>query len=266
MIGNRLHGRLGNQLFQYAFIFSASKKLNTSFFIDHYLDTFVLDKYFETKAYSSLKNKIRNSFYQRFLSKKWSVSTENKDFSTHNITKKLKNSHFYDGYFQSSLYFEEEEIKREFKITEKWISKFNTEFKTLFDNNKTLVIHIRLTDYTEVNNHMALPIEYYKKALLKVKDITQYQIIVVSDDINLAKEKLKIKDALYCQNKMIIDFQLVMNADALIIANSSFSWWAAYLNQKKEKLIIAPKNWMGYNKNECHPPHILKNLSWQAIV
>ena len=66
------------------------------------------------------------------------------------------------------------------------------------------------------------------------------------------------------ENSEIIDFQLIMNADIAIIANSSFSWWAAYLNAKEHKIVYAPKYWLGFKVDKEIPEKIM-SVNWNWI-
>jgi hypothetical protein len=91
---------------------------------------------------------------------------------------------------------------------------------------------------------MMLPVSYYEKSLEKIED---YKIIFVGDNISFAKEHFShIPNSTFEQNDAIVDFQIILNADIAIIANSSFAWWAAWLNPNPNKKIIAPKYWVGF--------------------
>ncbi|MFT5984151.1 MAG: hypothetical protein ACI9RM_002611, partial [Ulvibacter sp.] len=142
-------------------------------------------------------------------------------------------------YFQSNLFFKDcvEVIKKEFTLAKKYVDEFNDIYKEVLEKNKIVVIHMRLTDY--INNGWDLPISYYKSCLDRISNLEEYKVFVVSDDIDLAKKKIDYKGALHFQeNSEIIDFQLLQHADIAIIPNSSFSWWAAYLNNKPNKVVL----------------------------
>jgi len=66
-----------------------------------------------------------------------------------------------------------------------------------------------------------------------------------------------VENALFANNDMITDFQIIMNADACIISNSSFAWWAAYLNSKKDKKIYCPEHWLGFKIKREYPENII---------
>ena len=107
-----------------------------------------------------------------------------------------------------------------------------------------------------------LPIDYYKQAyneILKKESIDK--CFIFSDDIEWAKLNLSfLPNSTFIssieQNKDIVDFVLMQSCKHNIIANSSFSWWAAYLNSNPNKIVIAPKRWFNqvdYNTKDLFP-------------
>ena len=110
-------------------------------------------------------------------------------------------------------------------------------------------MHIRRTDYVTSNGyHPVQSIEYYKNAL---DIIGGYEsLYVFSDDINWCKSNLRFKDMTFVQNSEDIDDLWMMSlCKNNIIANSSFSWWGAWLNDNPNKKIISPKMWFGEQTN-----------------
>ena len=133
---------------------------------------------------------------------------------------------------------------------------------------------MRLTDYKLSGNDflggqdLTLPFSYYKFCLNQIlKTNSIEKIIVISDDVEKCKEIFKEFEKvniMYEENTEIIDFQLIMNADYLILSNSSFSWWGAYLNNKKQK-VYAPKYWLGFHKKFSYPLEITEGLDWDIV-
>ncbi len=115
MIAIYLQGLLGNQLSQYAFALSLSKKLKTSFFMDDTYQHLIINKYFELSSYSPIKSKINRFLFGK---NKLVVEIENtKSYKTN--SRLLDNDHcFYKGYFQSEFYFRDiyNQLKKEFQI------------------------------------------------------------------------------------------------------------------------------------------------------
>jgi hypothetical protein len=90
-------------------------------------------------------------------------------------------------------------------------------------------------------------------------------VVFVSDDIEFAKKTFGLNTNYYFeQNDEITDFQILLNAQELVIANSSFSWWAAWLNRQNNKVVYAPKYYLGFKVNKYYPAGINVN-DWNWI-
>ena len=115
------------------------------------------------------------------------------------------------------------------------------------ENN--ISIHIRRTDYVTSNGyHPVQSIEYYKQAIEIIGDYDN--IFVFSDDINWCKENLKFDNMIFVDgNDDVEDMWLMSICNHNVIANSSFSWWGAWLNNNPDKKVIAPNNWFGSQTN-----------------
>lgn len=146
-----------------------------------------------------------------------------------------KDGTYIHGFFQTDKYFEgfEDKVKEWFKI------------EPLVIEENTCYIHLRGTDYYK--GWPYLPVQYYAGAMHEMfKFEPRIKFKVVTDDRKAAKEYFPEFEVI--SGNDVFDFTLMMSADHLIIANSSYSWWAAYLNENA-KIIMAPKRWFNYNKN-----------------
>ena len=105
-------------------------------------------------------------------------------------------------------------------------------------------VHVRRGDYTKLQDHHPLcTVEYYEKAMAMFKD---HSFLVFSNDIEWCKENIKGPRVMYSEEESAAkDLQLMASCDHNIIANSSFSWWGAWLNDNQNKKVIAPSNWFG---------------------
>lgn len=260
MIVVDLEGRLGNQMFQYAFAQNVAKKKNTRFLLNPVYNN-ELVQYFTLDVlthglYSRVGLRL-NSFllkkiltYQMIIQNGWQNQV------------KIEDNIHYKGFFQSESFFQENRniVVKSLSIKRKWTDLFQEKYGELFSKNKTLVIHLRRTDYIDYGSerlggkNLCLPITYYTNSLSKVNNLDDYTIICISDDIEFAREHLpREKEIFFESNNVIIDFQLMLNADIVIMANSSFAWWAGYLNSKSNKIIFSPKYWLGFKKNVEYP-------------
>lgn len=237
-----LSGGLGNQMFQYAYgrkLTLIEKKeviFNTSFFKQNKTDTprpFLLNK-FTIDPSSQFKN-INESFCKKFFKKVYSKITGKYDL------------------FQSEKYFKEikDVIRNEFTLKDP-LSPTAQELKDrIVSSNNPISLHVRRGDYVsnfKTNQyHGTCTIDYYEKAVEIIKGkIQSPTFFIFSDDIEWVKENLKIEDAVYVSNPLLTECEeliLMSTCSHHIIANSTFSWWGAWLNPNNDKIVIAPKKW-----------------------
>ena len=159
---------------------------------------------------------------------------------------------YYRGYWQSYKYFESisQIVKSHFVFPSFTESKNITMYSFIESNkNRTVSIHVRMGDYV---NHKSLgevcTLDYYRKAILKIEEKIQNPIyIIFSNDIVWCKENFKLSNVEFVDwnsgELSFRDMQLMSLCNNNIIANSSFSWWGAFLNSNKYKTVIAPKTW-----------------------
>ena len=115
-----------------------------------------------------------------------------------------------------------------------------------YDINDYCYIHFRGGDYKNIEQYY-LPIQYYENAIKHITSIKKgIKFIIITDDVVEATKFFPNYEII--NNDMEIDFYLLTKAKYLIIPNSSFSWWACWLNVISE-IIIAPNRWFNYNKN-----------------
>ena len=239
----KIKGGLGNQLFQYAYgrkLTLVDKKyiiFDTSFFNKKSKDTdrpFLLNKF---NIDPSIEFNNKKEFLVTFLFK--------------NIISKITGNH---GFYQSENYFKpiEKVIRKEFTLKEPLSPIAQDISNQILDNENSVSIHIRRGDYVldkETNiHHGTCELDYYKKAIEYIKDKIQSPVFFIfSDDIQWSKENIKEENSFFISSPEIKDYEeliIMSNCRHQIIANSSFSWWAAWLNQNPDKIVIAPQKWL----------------------
>ena len=165
------------------------------------------------------------------------------------------------GYFQSARYFNHRrpEILELFTDYKQDILK-SLRLKLDLLPGKKIALHIRRADYLKLQHtHNVLPMTYYKNAVNILKkslgaDYKDYMYLVFSDDTDWCKKQTFLKklpdvhfvedsDALTKGPVEVFQLYLMSMCDHNIIANSSFSWWGAYLNENPNKIVVAPKIW-----------------------
>ena len=268
MFGLKIQGRLGNQLFQYAYARVLAQKFHTSFFFLSY-KYFYVNRYFEIKADSYFNNLLKGVFF--YIRNGFSVKEIMEDQFQHPDANLMleQDRAIYNGFYQSALYHHSQMadlIKEELTIK----PAFRINIKDFVENERpNIVVHVRRTDYVTFGGdhvggiNLTLPLEYYQRAL-ELLPVDTCNVIFLSDDMDFVKENLHAPNAIYAgKNSEITDFQLIMQADYLVLANSSFSWWGAYLN-KTAKKIISPKYWLGIKIHKEYPVGIV-HPAWTAI-
>jgi hypothetical protein len=162
------------------------------------------------------------------------------------ISYKFENNLYIEGHFQSEKYFihNKEKILDLFEPTQNIKDYIFSKYGELLNKN-TVSLHIRRGDYlVSQDHHPICSLDYYEDCLNELSDIDN--ILVFSDDKEYAKKAFTQKNVVIIQDeKDYIDLYLMSMCKHNIIANSSFSWWAAWLNKNKDKKVFAPKNWFG---------------------
>lgn len=236
MIITKLQGGLGNQLFQWAVSKRLSLKYNTEY-------------YFETSYFRNSNQGIVSRFELELTNLKLDIKESSIKLPVVNDNFKFQNipdNSFLDGYWQSEKYFIdcENEIRNDLEIPKDIYSYIIHKYTIL--NKNTVSLHIRRGDYTNLQHiHPLQTIEYYKNAYDIISD-ESINVLVFSDDINWCKENIKFDNITYIEGETnIVDMYIISLCTHNIIANSSFSWWGAWLNNNENKKVIAPLNWFG---------------------
>lgn len=240
-------GRLGNQLFQIASTIGIAKKNEMAYVFP------------EQPWFKYLQNPPRS--IEAILPLKWQG-----ELNHHYDDYKLDTDVDYDlhGFFQSPKYWQhcENFILQTFEPKSELVEKIKFKYPVISEDNNTVSVHIRRTDYlTQPENFVDLSVsDHYKKAKEHFGDNATF--VFFSDDIAWTKNEIGRKQDRHFQfiqdNDPIIDLFLMSHCKHNIIANSSFSWWAAYLNKNKNKKVIYPKNWFG--------PHLAKDHSIKDMM
>ena len=269
MIGVKIQGRLGNQLFQIAFASVLAKRLNTGYYLCrkpwrgvmalNYFDVAGLNRF-------SFLLKFLIGHFLRILGILKPVEISN-DISVEKQSALFTNNAYYIGFFQSEKYYTgyEKYVQELFTIKVKYQQLFESSMGEFMRRKKNIAVHIRRGDYlNQEGENISLSLTYYKKSLAQIADLQNYNVIFVSDDIEWVKQQFtEFPDALFCSNHFMVDLQILMHADILVLANSSFSWWGAYLN-KKNAVVYAPYYWLG-NKDKGTSPKDILCHNWIGI-
>lgn len=241
-------GGLGNQLFQIATSYVYSLRNKKNFYISKIWDGLSNDRpsYWDSLLFNLKQNLINNEDIPNPC-----IVYKEKNFS-HNEIPFISRDIKLEGYFQSEKYFMEyrDEILSLFSLHENMIPKID-----MSDDTIKIAIHVRRGDYLKYPSiHITMTKEYYTKAKQIIEEKLGFvpNYYYFSDDIEYTKEMFKndIKptDKFISGYKDYEELYIMSQCNHFIIANSTFSWWGAYLSSKESedsKMVICPNPWFG---------------------
>ncbi|MFO0971602.1 MAG: alpha-1,2-fucosyltransferase [Candidatus Saccharimonadales bacterium] len=274
MIVVRIMGGHSNQLFQYAIgrklanIHNTELVLDLSWFEEAHPDS---PRDFEIDCYNLKATTVKNltkfnvvdprqgvskkdALLRKLgLSKKlWMHYEEGQGF--HASFKDIPNNSVLIGFWQTEKYFKDlrKELLAEITTTDP-LSKKNADYIKKIENCDAVALHFRRGDYVTNENyskfHGVLGVDYYKKAVKHLQKTTKsknLKLFIFSNDISWCEKNLTfdLPTTFISGNKKGSDDMNVMrHCKHFVMANSSFSWWGAWLSDHKSKIVVAPKNW-----------------------
>jgi hypothetical protein len=250
MIYLNLKGGLGNMMFQIATTkaISLSKKTDYSFpnLHSHINYLSVENTYNPNVNYCSEYSDLPFLINTNTTKPSSPIPTISYPFHFENISIPTSNI-IIDGFFQSEKYFENhrKEILELFLPDQKIKNYIENKYSNLL-SEKTTSIHVRRGDYIRnSSHHFVQDINYFNQSINVVNPTTD-KYVIFSDDIEWCKLNFKGEKFVFIENeKDYIELYLMSMCSNNIISNSSFSWWGAWLNQNKHKIVVGPKNWFG---------------------
>lgn len=278
----RISGGLGNQMFQYAAGLAISLHNNAEFLLDlsffkkcdfgdtkrdFYLNNFNISGNIAKDsdiAGIGLPNMTKKDILSKSKRKLFRITEYFKPIYRKKIIiepyfhfcpdiLKIKKNCYLSGVWQSEKYFKNIKniIRKEFTLKNEPNIELTNWIKIINKYN-SISLHIRRGDYINSQKtnqfHGVCSLSYYYSAIEKILSrVTNPYFFIFSDDIDWAKNNLKIKSpAIFAGGNGIADYEeliLISKCKHNIIANSSFSWWGAWLNENKDQIVISPKEW-----------------------
>lgn len=262
-----LAGGLGNQLFMYAAGKALAYRNNTKFFLDtesgfrddlRYQRKYSLDIFNVNFKHFTICN-FEDTIAKRLINKIGPLQCRN--VLSEKKVKSLQNVHIdkpvqLKGYWQSEDYFKDQwsYLSRDLEYTKALTYETAKILENIHSSTPSVAVHIRKLDYRHV-----LPASYYLRAVKHLKDTFEDAHYLIFAD---SYEGISL-DLFSGLNNTVVrtgdnheDFFLMSSCSHQIIANSTYSWWAAYLNKNSSKIVISPKRCRSQVKT---PP------SWQLI-
>lgn len=239
---NRLgsNGRLGNQMFQYAGLRGIAANMKFDWVVP-YPENYGDSNYGLFDCFKMTNVKPENFGMVSGNSIATGCFHFNEDF----FNNCPDNINLHD-YFQSEKYFKhiENEIREDFTFKEEVLSPCK---EMILQVDNPIALHVRRTDYlTNSENHPPCGIDYYQRALEHFGN--DRNVIVFSDDSKWCSEQEVFSDDRFLISENTdnrVDLCLMSLCNDFIIANSSYSWWGAWLSKNKNKKVIAPIQWFG---------------------
>ncbi len=274
MIIAKIIGGLGNQMFQLAFAEVMRQIHQTNLYLDISDYVYYPDRQYDMDCFETNFTFVKPAQLRRFREaagrrqkiEKWISQMRNgqgqilKEKEEHQfrfnakILKKYTKDLYVIGYWQSYRYFidYQEDIRKIFTFRQPLNARNQAVLHQIGDEFQTVALHVRRGDYVQdktVNQvHGVCSMAYYQKAIEVIhQKIANPYFIIFSDDITWCKSAIKTGfSQLFIDypNKNWEDMQLMSLCKHQIIANSSFSWWGAWLNQNPEKVVVAPQKWL----------------------
>lgn len=281
----KFNGGLGNQMFQYAFACALEDKFNADIFFDFsFFEDIKLHDNFTTRVFEldvfnlsfkpagkeeldkvkrpNIESKVKKNL-AKFFPQKYGINYI-REKNAYVFDENLLNSpyfFYYEGYFQNEKYFKHlrAALLKKFSLKVPLDERNQAVLDKILETSSTS-IHIRRGDYVNLEStskiHGICSLEYYGKAIEYVaKRVKNPHFFLFSDDIEWVIKNLKpaypftVVD--FNQGKGWFDLNLMKHCKHNITANSSFSWWGAWLNENPEKIVIAPKKWT-LQKQKCN--------------
>lgn len=244
MIEVTLKGRMGNNLFQYAVCRSVAEKNGYDWFIHEkdWLGKSLFNVSFGGRGGADITREFIEGEH-RYHPEVWDIED-----GTRLV-----------GYFQSEKYFDHMKVRKWFKLWPDIDAEIFIEHHPL---DEYCYINLRGTDVKELGCQK-LSRDYYTQAIEIMKIMKpDIKFVVVTDDIPFGQEYFPEYEV--TSNTVRMDFTLLNRAKWVILANSTFSWWAAWLNQNN--FVIAPQGWLNVNINKWETiPHDIKVNRWNWI-
>ena len=249
-------GGLGNQMFQYAYVLALRQRGLRVAMDTSYYDFFKMHNGYELENVFGIKEFLINKqgFHMYWLR----VLNKYRPSCLYTYDKLLfeKNAlefprHYIFGYWQDERYFSgvEEQVRRLFEFH--GIDENNKRIADEMKGENSVSLHIRRGDYAQFGMSLVGE-DYYRKAIDRIKSQVEAPIFYIfSDDMREAENMAKSMNLSYklmCHNReenSYKDMFLMSQCKHNIIANSSFSWWGAWLNSNPKKMVIAPERWDG---------------------
>lgn len=244
--------QFGSQMSQYAGLYSVAKKLNFEI------------KLFEEFIHDFRGVKLFDAF--NLINQRCSISDVSPNIQKYILKESIIDSDVFSidsnvnwdiqGWFHLYHYWHEyrSDLLDIFKFKQEIYDQAKLNLDTIRNQEQYPIVslHVRRGDYLQVAS-LNLTLDYYSEAIsIFLEKFPYFKLLVFSDDIDWCKEYIVGENVFYSEhNSNYVDMCMMTMCDHNIIANSTFSWWGAYLNQNVDKIVVCPKNYIGPSDPEA---------------
>jgi hypothetical protein len=247
------HGYVGNQMFQYASLMGIAET-NKMEYRTH------IPSWNEGTFTPHIWEEFQLSARPLTQTPQFRVAETNHCYNTQYENLKPNTDIF--GYFQTEKYFEniKEKVQAEFAFKTETLRECAEYISSVQEGKELVGVHVRRGDYVDLPDfHPVCTKEYYEEAIKRFPDHT---FIVVSNDHDWCEENLEMNT--FKGSSAFADMCMLSLTQHNIIANSSFSWWGAWLNKNPKKKVVAPKRWFGTSLEDKDLSDLIPE-GWEAI-
>lgn len=271
MIISRIDGGLGNQMFQYAYGLYLARRADAEYFLDvssyekhpqhgYLLDHFQIDaEVLPANLSAKVPRKYRSSASKvSWLQDGFGLRTlrrhKERDFGFQTSHLEAGNNRYLVGYWQSEQFFPgmRDELLKQFAVRRDLTAK-SQEIGVRMAEGNSIALHVRRGDYVTSQSAAAiyehLSVNYYHRCLQTwASEQDRPEVYIFSNDIAWCREQFQLEYPTHFVDHTSVDtafedLWMMQQAACLVMANSTFSWWAAWLNQRPEHQVIAPSRW-----------------------
>ena len=253
-------GRLGNQMFQFAALKGIARHRGFEYCFPPTKNT---NEWTDHQLFNSFKFGSTSQLNVQFIDSDRPIVMEETFFFNEKLFNECPDLISLQGFFQTEKYFKHirDELLKDFEFRDEILEPAQ---KTMSYWKNPIALHIRITDYTTNPNHTALSMDYYEKALSEFDESSE--VIIFSDEPQWCmKQKLFESDRFMISEtgNNYMDMCLMTLCSGHIIANSSFSWWGAWLSSSQK--VVAPSGWFQGSNNEHLDTKDIIPESWNVI-
>lgn len=273
MICVRLKGGMGNQMFQYALGLQLAENLNTNLKLDvsnllyrnkgedfvyrnYDLDVFRIEPSFLARPQVlaplfNLRVKPLGKLLRKLVAGRYPVVEEPHFHFAPELLDQARQGVLYEGWFQSPKYFAgvEDQVRKAFTYRHELIPE-SRDLLARIESSNAVCLNVRRTDFLTTDVLNATDEAFFQRGVRHVREhVESPQVFVFSDDIEWCRENLKFSVPTEFVGHEHKGFKfgnylrLMQSCKHFVIPNSSFAWWAAWLNTRPGKIVVAPKMW-----------------------